>query len=375
MVDTKTLIERIFSKPTAPFREGWVLQEIEQILRENKIPFFRDAFGNLLAGSSSASGIGQRLILQAHTDHPGFHLKAQQSARKWSAVWYGGAPLKTMKGAAVRIYDPARAGWGCAARIGAIEDVDYTREGIPITLEVSEGGELHSQCFGSFDFPAHQFSDSRIETRAADDLAGVVIALGALIDQKKKGKLKSALAVFTRAEEVGFVGCLKLLSAKILRKGSWTLTLEASRALPLAESGMGPVLRIGDRSTVFNSDFSIWMWKVAENLQKQDSQFRYQRRLMDGGSCEATAFALHGMTTSGLAVPLINYHNQGENGPAPEMIHLHDVDWARQLCAALYDQFPKRPLNNKELRKSLHDNCRKLTPQLKEKIQFQMRGN
>ncbi len=37
---TTNLVHEIFHEPTAPFCEGWVLEKIESILVEYKIPFF-----------------------------------------------------------------------------------------------------------------------------------------------------------------------------------------------------------------------------------------------------------------------------------------------------------------------------------------------
>ena len=37
--------------------------------------------------------------------------------------------------------------------------------------------------------------------------------------------------------------------------------------------------------------------------------FKGQRKLMDGGTCEGTAFNIEGYKTTGIAFPLKNYHN------------------------------------------------------------------
>ena len=65
---------------------------------------------------------------------------------------------------------------------------------------------------------------------------------------------------------------------------------------------------------------------------------------MDGGSCEATATTAWGLPTIGLTLPLGNYHNQGldggmdcprADGPAPEFVHLDDIDGLLRLCRGL----------------------------------------
>jgi endoglucanase len=59
--------------------------------------------------------------------------------------------------------------------------------------------------------------------------------------------------------------------------------------------------------------------------------FRYQRKLMDGGACEATAFCASGYRASGLAVPLGNYHNAGDAGPGIEPETVMVSDWLAEV--------------------------------------------
>jgi hypothetical protein len=107
------------------------------------------------------------------------------------------------------------------------------------------------------------------------------------------------------------------------------ISLEASRHGPGARLGGGPVVRLGDRQGPFAPDGSRRLDAIATRLL----QGRYQRRLMDGGSCEASAMLAHGLPTAGLALPLGNYHNQNldggqdasrPGGPAPEFV---DPGW------------------------------------------------
>jgi putative aminopeptidase FrvX len=294
----------------------------------------------------------------AHTDHPGFHIVKSIGKKKYSAAWFGGAPFKTMKGAPVRIYNPDNIEESVQGKIAKFPMPTTHREGIPFEIDFKNEVKLSNRHFGAFDFPGCEFKGDRITTRAADDLAGVVIALGALIDQPLTRPL--SFAVFTRAEEVGFIGCLKLLKDSVITKDMWTVSLEASRALPMAEITKGPVLRLGDRSSVFDSDFSVLFWKVAMKLQEKNKAFKYQRRLMDGGSCEATALCLYDIPTTGLAVPLLNYHNQGEKKPAPEKISLRDVEYGRLVCGALLENFETMKPNRMDMKENLLKNFSQL---------------
>ena len=65
---------------------------------------------------------------------------------------------------------------------------------------------------------------------------------------------------------------------------------------------------------------------------------------MDGGACEATAFVAYGLRSSGLCLPLGNYHNMvdidgvrdgGEARLGPEFISLSDYDGLVSLMLAV----------------------------------------
>lgn len=370
--DTRALIERVFDQPTAPFREGFVLAEISKILTENAVPYFFDKGGNLIAGVSSAQQLknsGFRIVLFGHSDHPGFHIHQQISETKCSARWFGGAPFSHMMNAAVRVYDPTNRA-SIRATITDFSNFDSSKEGHLFELQLNEAANLSLESFGGFDYPGCEINGDLISTRAADDLAGCVIALGALLDQKEN-KDSRLLAVFTRAEEVGFIGCLKLLKQNILPKEAWCVSLEASRQLPEAEITKGPVLRIGDRTFIFDPEFCAVLWKVAQDLAKNDSSFIYQRRLMSGGTCEATPLCMAGFKTAGIAVPLLNYHNSAGNGPGPEQISLHDVELARRLCSELGRTLHHPPNWREQLEKTIDQEYAELKDMLQTKVNYE----
>ena len=52
----------------------------------------------------------------------------------------------------------------------------------------------------------------------------------------------------------------------------------------------------------------------------------FQRQLMDGGTCEATAYLQYGYRVAGMCLPLGNYHNMnGRGGIAAESISRADL--------------------------------------------------
>lgn len=370
-MNTQTLIERLFNQPTAPFRESFVLAEIKSILNENKIPFFKDSVGQIIAGVSSAQKLKSKdhIAFFAHTDHPGFIIDEKISSLhktfKYKATWYGGAPFDKMEGKPVRIFSNQSSKKFFKGTIKNFVAGNH-REGISFEIETTKDLDpklLKSKnYFGAFAFDGYKYRNGYVHTRCADDLAGCVMALGALIDVKKSKV--PAIAVFTRAEEVGFVGCLHMIKSKVVSLNTMVVSLEASRTLPGALLGEGPVIRLGDASTLFDSNFSLFIQKQAQEIKTKDSKFKFQKRIMDGGSCEATALSQFGYKTMGLAVPLKNYHNMGVKGPAPEIIHLDDADNGRKLLAQVAKNLKTFKRVGPDLQKRLMTNLKNLNKML-----------
>ena len=109
-----------------------------------------------------------------------------------------------------------------------------------------------------------------------------------------------------------------------------------------ARIGQGPVIRLGDRKTLFDSIVTSRLDEAAATLIRKEKNFKVQRRIMNGGTCEATPFNLHQIKASGIAIPLGNYHNQRPDGkPGAEFIDLRDVERAVQLCVEFFRQSAK----------------------------------
>ena len=66
-----------------------------------------------------------------------------------------------------------------------------------------------------------------------------------------------------------------------------------------------------------------------------------QRCLMDGGSCEATAFVGFGFRAGGLCLPLGNYHNIGPGQrPRAEYVSVSDLEQLVTLTVTAASEWP-----------------------------------
>lgn len=343
-----SLVERVLTPPTAPFREHRVRAVLAAIARENGLDTGFDAAGNLYV---SYAGTGPRVALLAHMDHPGFHVNAGGPGPV-EARWHGGVAAPYFVGSTVEIW-PAVPD-GAPPAIGRITAVHADpAEPVPLAGVKPRFRRVHGATIevdapvsaGSFAVWAAgplRIGERLVHARAIDDLAGCTAALAAVIDCARAKAPVHATAVLTRAEEVGFVGTIALVEAGVLPRDTVVIVIESSRALPGAEIGKGPVVRLGDRIGVF--DFSVvqLMRECADGLVTATAgggePFVYQQKLMDGGTCEATWFVLAGYPTAGISIPLGNYHNMNfvDDDPAvrPEYVACDDLYNAGRLAAA-----------------------------------------
>ena len=152
--------------------------------------------------------------------------------------------------------------------------------------------------FGAFHFRAPVWrSGQRLYTKAADDLVGVFAVLQTAMKRFAGKRRAPFLGLLTRAEEVGFVGAVAHFELGWLenaRRPIVCVSLETSRALPGAHIGQGPVVRLGDRRTVFEPGALQVLTETAQRILPG----RHQRRIMDGGACEATAATAWGSPPS-----------------------------------------------------------------------------
>ena len=347
------LLTELLAQPTAPFREMHVARWVERVLTAADVPHFRDPIGNLVIGCDSAGAYRHRLrdatreplrLFIAHMDHPGFHGVRWRGPDRLAVRWHGGSPTKHLAGARVWLATETEVvGFGRLSNI-RLHPAGHSLASADVRLEQRrDRAAPASALFGGFAFDAPVWRAGKtIYTKAADDLVGVyAIVRTALAAYRRRRRPPPFLGLLTRAEEVGFVGAIGHFALGWLDpRRVVCVSLETSRTLPQAIVGRGPVVRLGDRRTVFDHGGLQLLSALASEVLPD----RHQRRIMDGGTCEATAAIAFGLRAMGLSVPLGNYHNQGfeggpqcrgREGPAPEFVHVDDIEGLTTLCHAL----------------------------------------
>ncbi|MFA6003000.1 MAG: hypothetical protein WC881_02925 [Elusimicrobiota bacterium] len=341
---TLDILRVLTSVPTAPFREQAVTRRVPGWARKalgRKVRVRRLRSGLIL--EYLGAGPGPALALAAHLDHPGFHLD-KVTARGCRATLQGGHPRELLEGCKVEAF-PALPRGNRPAAIGVLGPAPASGDAFSVTwtLAPQRGQKLD---FAILALTPCAVEKGWVRSRSIDDLMGAAIALEAL-RRAIRSRIRVNLKVLLhRAEEVGFVGALDFARQGYASPDDSIISIEASRQLPGARPGRGPVIRLGDKACMFDPNLIALLDAAAARLKAR--RIRTQRRRLIGGTCEATAYLAHGYETAGVALPLVNYHNGiGAKKVAPEMIRLSDALGCVALLLEAAGLFPAAALRGR----------------------------
>ena len=343
------ILARLGSAPATSFSEDGVANLVQAVLGEMGVSFEDDAFGNIIATLPSQSGKSRSgttagatanppIAFVAHMDHPGFEVVSSQGDFLVGKALGGVPPGGFLAGLPLQVILPE--GQRLSATVVERHGDDGDRQ---VLIRLAEPQSVPIPCPAVFDLVDFQLDGEFIRMRALDDLAGCGSILTALSILSQEESPVDVYGVFTRAEEVDLVGARLMAEANTLPKDTLVVSLESSRTLPGAEIAGGPVIRVGDAAFTFSAEAEAVLTKAREILQDRPEPAKIQRQLMSGGTCEASAFALHGYRTTGIAFPLGNYHNGApEDRIEAEFIHLEDFLGGVELIVEAARQVPHR---------------------------------
>lgn len=314
-------LEAIATQPTVPYHEFAPLRAIGERLASFGIEARTDRYGQLHAQLSR--GTAQRaLVLVAHTDHPGF-LVSEARGREGRVRVSGGIRAKAFaRPVAVIVHDDAGSAPIRAVIDDYVPDLDDAHNS-PGHARIRAEGTLAPDQWAVLDLPGLEVDGEDLKLRAADDLAGCALIVEAMRLLQSESRPFDVHAAFTRAEETGLFGARLIAEQELIPKDAYVVSIEASNAR-YAPAGEGIVVRVGDLHNTFSNEAERYLRVAQEQLAS--AGLPTQRRLLPGGTCEASAFVRLGWIATGIALPNVNYHNQADDGSfAPEIVRLVDV--------------------------------------------------
>lgn len=348
----RTLLD-LTTVPTAAGREGRVIEWIRRWAeRRENVALSTDAAGNLVLQPRTPfaprrGSSGAPLFITAHLDHPAFVVERALGPSTVELAFRGGVMDAYFERARVRVHPMSgpsigatltgqtggagRAAGGPGGPGGAGGEPLFKTYAAELDAGASADG-LRAGDVATWELPGAEVdAQGVVHTHACDDLAAAAAALDAfdrLLALSAAGEaLEDVRLLFTRAEEIGFVGAIAACRLGTVPRGARLVALENSRFSAEAPVGGGPIVRVGDRMSVFTPALTNACARRAEQASARPAQplatqtraaadagakFRWQRKLMSGGACEATVFCAFGHAATCLCLPLGNYHNMAD---------------------------------------------------------------
>ncbi|MCK6477316.1 MAG: hypothetical protein L6Q35_10840 [Phycisphaerales bacterium] len=334
----------VTSIPTAAGREQRVIAWIERwVARRPGMRLTRDGAGNMHismvdtgADAGTAGGEGKRPVyFTAHLDHPAFVIERVVSPGVVEVSFRGGVMEDYFAGTRVALFNSAdtRIGGRIESKVEApmLTAAGGTRPSpfghYLVELDAGrDAGTLGVGDVGTWDLPRAEEIGGMVHTPACDDLAALAAALAAydVLGSEGSASRNDVRLLFTRAEEIGFVGAIAACRERTMPVEARVIALENSRSFADSPIGGGPIVRVGDRVSVFSPTLTDAVAKRAEAVAGGPSTVRaaqklselpawkWQRKLMAGGACEASVFCDAGYEATCVCLPLGNYHNMAD---------------------------------------------------------------
>jgi putative aminopeptidase FrvX len=319
--------------PTAAGREWRVIDWIKRWNAQRPdLTLREDPAGNLIVAFSDPGATDQPpLFITAHLDHPAFVLARVVSPSVVELQFRGGVMDVFFEAAPVVIH-PRSAGPVPATLAGETTPSHPQMKSYLAELDTAVGADaLRPGDVATWRLPPAEVVGDILHTHACDDLSAVASAIATMdvlrVARAAGERVGHVSLLFTRAEEIGFIGAIAACRHGSIPRDARVLALENSRSFPDSPIGGGPIVRVGDRISTFSPGLTAACAARAEETfaaaaQPLSSQTAaqakaaggiesrpWQRKLMAGGACEASVFCAYGLNATCLCLPLGNYHN------------------------------------------------------------------
>jgi putative aminopeptidase FrvX len=366
-------LAEVTSTPSAAGKEHRVIAYLDRFFAQR--PTWRsdrDQAGNITvrrvptSPTAAPASSSRPIYITAHLDHPAFVVERIIAPSTLQLSFRGGVMDEYFIDGKVVVWDQHDK--PTAARLaGVVADQPGPFKHYLCEL-ATPNPALRVGDVAVWDVGPPTIRDNQMHTLACDDLSAVaaMLAMVDALDAMDQSLITQDIRLlFTRAEEIGFIGAIAAVRESTMPKDARVIALENSRSFAESPIHGGPIVRVGDRMSVFSPTLTDAIAKRAEEIAGAPStvtaaqklsdlpQWKWQRKLMAGGACEASVYFSAGYEATCVCLPLGNYHNMADlanvqagtnTSPArigPEFIGLDDFHALVDLLVACALRLPE----------------------------------
>ncbi len=332
--DHLTWLRELTQVPTAAGKEQRVIKWLERWFAAHpSLQVTRDSAGNLHAAMTNEPA-GRPVYFTAHLDHPAFVVERIVAPEILELSFRGGVLDPYFVEAGVVVYDahdqphPATLFGPPDAHSAPGPFKHYMAELRHPTDTVAVGD------VATWDVGHSEIIEGNLHAPACDDLAGLAAALAAFDVLIRPGVPPHPVRLLcTRAEEIGFIGAIGACREGTMDRQARVIALENSRSFAESPIGGGPIVRVGDRMSIFSPGLTDAIAKRAEDVAAANSGWKWQRKLMAGGACEASVYCTAGYEATCVCLPLGNYHNMADLDAVQAKTNIAPAKVAREFIS------------------------------------------
>jgi len=323
-------LKELTALPSASGHEERVIAWVQAWLAKHPhLTCTRDRAGNMhIAAAKEPPTNARPIYFTAHMDHPAFVVERIVAPEVVELSFRGGVMDDYFPNADILIHDQH----GHAHKAQLFGDPKPGEKPSPFKHYMAELSLVHPHpplpadkiAVGDvavWDVGHSEIIEGNLHGLACDDLAALAAAVAAYECLPFDELSHPVRLLLTRAEEIGFIGAIGACRETTMPKDARVIALENSRSFADSPIGGGPIVRVGDRMSIFHPGLTDAIAKRAEDIaggpatvassQKytQATKWKWQRKLMAGGACEASVFCTWGYEATCVCLPLGNYHN------------------------------------------------------------------
>ncbi len=303
-------LKEVTALPTAAGCEDRVINWVEQWVKaRSNLNLRRDKAGNLIVTQKRRSS-ARAIFITAHMDHPAFVVRKVLKGREVELEFRGGVQDPYFENTRIEIFDANDRPHRAAITALNSKSKPFKRVKARLSRATKSVAPGDVGRWALRDVSRRSIVKKGIlYASACDDVAAVAAALAALDVLRKRKSAGNVGVLLTRAEEIGFIGAIAACKLRSVPQRARLICLENSRSFAESPIGDGPIVRVGDKASVFSPQLTNRISAVMTLHQQRHPSFKWQRKLMPGGTCEATTFSSYGYESTCLCLALGNYHN------------------------------------------------------------------